>query len=209
MTALAYDSPAFTTVDEVMAIDYTNDLTVELDTCRIERRGGYSTLRVDLKDSSFAVAMALRGGDSISGTVHFSNGPILLQGSSRRRAVYTTLNFDQVGASDRPLFMSEDSLSLLGFAGTMPVSDPSRLAVIGGDGLSVGLVESGSPYALSFTGFRYKIRITGVFGGDSAEEALVALASLRFQADTISLGSAQPRPAPLKWFERLGQRARL
>ena len=53
--------------------------------------------------------------------------------------------------------------------------------------LSVGLVESGSPYALSFTGFRYKIRITGVFEGDSAGEAVVALESLRFQADTIPL----------------------
>ena len=72
MTALAYDSP----VDEVTAIDYTNDLTVELHTSRIEQRGGYSTLRVDLKDSSFAVAMALREGDRTSGTVHFSNGPI-------------------------------------------------------------------------------------------------------------------------------------
>ena len=187
MTGLAYASPTEAIADYSNAIDYTNNLTVSLDSKRIEQRGGGNTLLVDLHKS--AQNLSIRAGDSISGTVRFANGPIRLQGTSRRRTVYATLNFEHVPSPEPPILTSDDSLSLLGFAGTMPVGDPSRLAVISGEGLSVGLVESGSPYALSFTGFRYRIRVTGVFGGDGREEATVALASLRFQAETIMVGT--------------------
>jgi hypothetical protein len=126
-----------------------------------------------------------QAGDTVMGTVMFTNGPLHLRSSSGFEIVSLQFSTDDLSSTNS----NSSNLNLLGLAGD---AGPVFPGTGSGPGLVAMQVTAPTPVDFSFTGFSYSINIATQAPG----EVVYFPYAFRVEADDILVGStAAPEPS--------------
>jgi hypothetical protein len=139
---------------------------------------------------SVASPVSVQAGDEITGTVSFTNGPVLIASppgdSSESVAIFFSPQF--VGGTTH----STDNVDFLGLNGDFPETNPTPIFNNSG-GPFVALQQSnGQAFDFSFTGFTYTINIDSLVNGLTP----YYFSQLSLEGQTLEFGVSAAAPEP-------------
>jgi hypothetical protein len=166
---------------------YTLNQTITLNSSLITSSGGAESYNQEFSNTS---SVTVQAGDEITGTISFTNGPILLQaptGINEDVAIYLS---PASGGSTDGFTGNLDFSGLTGIDGTTNPTPTN--SVSGGPLVAYEYTGGNTPVDFSFTGLTYKINISSL----SPSPDTFYISQFSLGAQNITFGSTAPTAEP-------------
>jgi hypothetical protein len=166
---------------------YTVNKTITLDPNGITSSSGNEFYTLQFSNTS---AVTVQSGDTITGTVSFVGGPILIEAPSGDFNEAVGIFFSQATSAGLSTG-STANLQFLGLNGVFPETNPTPPTNNGGGPLIAFEFSNGQAFDFSFTGFTYTINITSL----NTTPAPFYFSQFNLGGQTILFGSSVPEPS--------------